>query len=373
MAWTKKITTTDGEPRYKVYWYDPSGAQRSKTFLKSEDARRWERNVEVKKDEGNYIDPKLGKITLRELADRFMGNAKLRPASRAMYEMQLRHYIVPALGDKRLSAITKAHVRDFEAGLAAQGKGDATIAVVHRILHRLFTYAMQEDRIGRNPASLPEEELRRPREREVRPLEREEVETIAGRVSARYGTLVWTLAVSGLRIGEATALRVKSLDLKVGTVRVTANAPEVNGRKLLDQAPKTERGERTVDIPPALAKMLGGHLDTYGNRFDKTSLVFTNGAGHPVLQSDFRRIFQKAAREAKIAPVPRVHDLRHTAASFMADAGYTLLEAAGQLGHSATTMTARYSHIFKSHRQAKVAGLDGLLDGISPSSLSPGN
>jgi hypothetical protein len=36
----KKVSTKAGAPRYKVYWYDPSGIQRSKTFIKSEDGRR---------------------------------------------------------------------------------------------------------------------------------------------------------------------------------------------------------------------------------------------------------------------------------------------------------------------------------------------
>jgi hypothetical protein len=90
MAWTKRITTKEGEPRYKVYWYDPSGAQRSKTFGKSEDARRFERTVEVRKDEGNYVDPNLGKITLNEVADHFMATAgkHLRPKTLDLYRFE---------------------------------------------------------------------------------------------------------------------------------------------------------------------------------------------------------------------------------------------------------------------------------------------
>jgi hypothetical protein len=45
----------------------------------------------------------------------------------------------------------------------------------------------------------------------------------------------------------------------------------------------------------------------------------------------------------------------------MGRAGYTLLEAAEQLGHSATSMTAHYSHVFPDARQEKVARLDVLL------------
>jgi integrase len=110
-----------------------------------------------------------------------------------------------------------------------------------------------------------------------------------------------------------------------------------------------------VDIPPSLAAVLAEHLNQYGNRFDPSALVFTNERGHAVLQSNFRKnIFGPAAARVGIEPAPRAHDLRHTAASFMGDAGYTLLEAAERLRHSATSLTAHYSHVFPDARQEKV-------------------
>jgi integrase len=366
MAWTKRTTTKDGEARYKTFWYDPSGAQRSKTFAKSEDARRFERTVEVRKDEGNYVDPNLGKITVAELAERFMttAGAHLRPASQTLYAAQLRVYILPKLGHRRLSTLGKADVRTFESELRQEGRGKPTVAGVHRLLHRLFAFAMEEDRIGRNPADLRKEERPRSDPRKARFLTEAEVEKIANEVPERYRALVWTLAVGGLRIGEATALRLDDLDLKAGTIRVHRNAPEVNGHKLMDQPTKTASGNRTVDIPVRLAAMLADHLNRYGNRFDLGSLVFTTEGGNAVRQSSFRQnVFSPAARRAGIEPTPRVHDLRHTAASFMGRAGYTLLEAAEQLGHSATSMTASYSHVFPDSRQEKVARLDALLAG----------
>jgi site-specific recombinase XerD len=110
--------------------------------------------------------------------------------------------------------------------------------------------------------------------------------------------------------------------------------------------------------------MLAEHLNHFGNRFDPGAVVFTNPQGEPISQARFRKnVFRPAAVRAGIEPAPRVHDLRHTAASFMGRAGYTLLEAAEQLGHSATAMTASYSHVFPDSRQEKVARLDALLIG----------
>lgn len=90
------MATNDGEPRYKVYWYDPNGAQRSKTFTKSEDARRFARAVEVRMDEGTYTDPALAKITLRQFWPRFVeASPHLRPSTMAVYTGLADKYILP--------------------------------------------------------------------------------------------------------------------------------------------------------------------------------------------------------------------------------------------------------------------------------------
>lgn len=193
MAWTKRVTTKDGEPRYKVFFYDPGGSQRSKTFVKSEDARRFERTVEVDKDRGSYSDPNRGKITLRELAGGFMasrsaGEDGLRPSSVALYEMHLRRYIAPALGDRRLNAISKADVSEFETGLRSAGTGAPTVEAVHRLLHALFAYAIEDERIVRNPATRTREErkTRKVKTRKARFLDETEVERIATEAPDRY-------------------------------------------------------------------------------------------------------------------------------------------------------------------------------------------
>jgi integrase len=153
-------------------------------------------------------------------------------------------------------------------------------------------------------------------------------------------------------------LRVKHIE--GDTIRVVESSAEVGGRKVT--GPTKNGKDRTVDIPPELRKMLFDHITTYSNRFDHDALVFPGRDGGQLRQNTFRRqVFQPAAARAGIEPMPTVHDLRHTAASFMARAGFTLLEAAGQLGHSTVTMTARYSHVFPAERQAKAERLGALI------------
>ena len=173
----------------------------------------------------------------------------------------------------------------------------------------MLEVAVSEDRIGRNPAH-GVRVAPAPR-REARFLTEAEVRSIADEVPDRYRALVWTLALSGLRIGEAAALRVKHIE--GDTIRVVESSAEVRGRKVTGPT-KSGKG-RTVDIPPELRKMLHDHLTTYSNRFDPEALVFPGSEGGQLRQNAFRkRVFQPAAERAGIEPTPTVHDLRHTAA-----------------------------------------------------------
>jgi integrase len=358
MAWIEE-RKRQHRTAYKVYWRDPSGKVRTKTFARSADAKRYAREVEHRKDTGSYVDPAAGNITLAEAFDHMMTTAThLRPSTRELYAMHGRLYLAGgSLGDRPIRTIGKGDVRTFLAELS-QTKGAATVDAVKRLLHRILEVAVEEDRITRNPAHGVRVE--RPARREVRFLTEDEVARIAGEVPDRYRTLVWTLAISGLRIGEASAVRVRNLDLKARTIHVVESSSEVAGVKITG-ATKTGQS-RVVDIPAELATMLTDHLERFGNRFAKDSWVFAGPDGGQIRQNGFRqRIFQPAAERAGITPTPTVHDLRHTAASFMARAGLSLVEAAGQLGHSTTAMTARYSHVFPSERQAKMSDLGALI------------
>lgn len=355
MAWIE-VRQRKHHKAYRVYWRDPTARVRVRTFTGAADAKRFARNVEVRKDRGEYIDPKAGEIALADMVTTYLTTADLRPTTAAKYGTLGRLYLTDGLGEQAIRTIGKADVRSLFADLRKRGKGAATIEAVARLLHRVLEVAVEEDRIGRNPAHGVR--VAPSARREPRFLTEDEVAAIADEVPDRYRALVWMLALTGLRIGEAAALRVKNVN--ENHIRVVESSAEVTGRKVTT-APKSGRS-RTVDIPPELRKMLRDHIHSYSNAFDPEALVFPGRDGGQLRQNAFRkRIFQPAAERAGIQPVPTVHDLRHTAASFMARAGYTLLEAAGQLGHGAVTMTQRYSHVFPQERQAKVGRLGELI------------
>jgi len=344
--------------RYKVVFGDSEGQQRTKNFRSLRQAQAFQGDIRLKKSKSVRIDPAPGRVSVREFWGHFMKTSALRPSTRALYETHGRLYILPPLGKRQLQSVTMADIKVTLAEIRAAGKSTATLNAVRRLLHRLFAVAVEEDRIPRNPVSRVAIEKARPRE--PRFLTQDEVKRIAGQVPDRYRALVFFLAWTGLRIGEASALRVKNLDLAAHSVRVMENSPEVSGRKYIGPTKTTKA--RTVRFGAGLAGILKAHLAAFGTPLDPDSFAFTSSEGEQVRQNNFRkRIFQPAAKRAGIVPVPTVHDLRHTAASLMARAGFSLRDAQEQLGHSHATMTDRYTHLFPEDRERKVAALDALL------------
>ena len=147
-------------------------------------------------------------------------------------------------------------VHEWQAGLIAAGLSPSRIRNAAQVLGQILDAAVPGGRRHRNPA----QGLRRPRivEREMSFLSATELERFASQITDPYGVLVRFLGWTGLRIGEAAALRVGRLDLLARRIEVVKAATEVNGRLAWGSTKTGER--RTVPLPHFLAEQLGAYL-----------------------------------------------------------------------------------------------------------------
>ena len=91
--------------RWRVRYLDPSGAERSKSFARKDDAQRFKTGVEADVLRGTYADPDAGKVTLRRYADGWLRAQTFDEATRDSQERRLRLHVYPALGDLTLSQL----------------------------------------------------------------------------------------------------------------------------------------------------------------------------------------------------------------------------------------------------------------------------
>lgn len=149
----------------------------------------------------------------------------------------------------------------------------------------------------------------------------------------------------GPRIGEAVALTVEDIDLLRRKVTITKAASEVAGKVTVGRT-KT-RKSRSVMLPRTVVDSLEAHLSSFPAC--PGGLLFTSEEGGIIHRTNFRRrVWMPAVREAGIAnPLPRVHDLRHTAASLAIASGGHPKAVAEMLGHEKVQITLdRYGHLF---------------------------
>lgn len=333
------------EPRWLSVYRDPEGKQKSKTFRTREEAIAYREKMRTDRRGGNYIDPAKAKTPFSEWWAQFMGNSiGLARSTRALYESLGRKYIVPHLGGHQLGAITPRVVSEWVTIISREAK-PPTVNAAYRVLRRVLTAAVDAEMIARNPARrihVPKGE-----HREMRVPTPAEVAAIGDAVPERYRALILLLGIGGPRIGESLALTEDDVDLVHSRVHITKALTEVGGKVEIG---RTKTGKsRSISLPRFLRDALEAHLEAYPP--GESGLVFTAEKGGPIHRTTWRRrVWVPALKKAGIAePWPRIHDLRHGAASFMISIGAHPKAVSEALGHSSITITIdRYGHLLES-------------------------
>ncbi len=332
-----------GRLRWRVRYRDPAGRERAKSFARKRDAERFLQHAEADKLHGQWVDPRQGRTTVGELAERWYATTViLKPKTREDYRSLLRNHILPAFGERAVASLDTLAVRGWLAGLVSRGLSPSRAKHAYYVLFAVLEAAIQAGALVRNPAA----GVRAPRShsREMHFLSAAEVERLAEAIVPPYGTLVRFAAYTGLRAGEIAALRVKRLDLLRGTVRVIEAASEVGGRLIL--GPTKTHAERTVRLPQFLRDELAAHLADRPR--DRDAFVFTAPKGGQLRHNNFyQRLFCPALRRAGLPEQVRFHDLRHTCAALLIAQGAHPKAIQIHLGHSSIQVTMdRYGHLF---------------------------
>jgi integrase len=152
--------------------------------------------------------------------------------------------------------------------------------------------------------------------------------------------MVYVGAMLGLRWGECAGLRVHDLDLLARTLTVTGQRTRGRGGRMVEGAPKSLAGRRTLTIPQPLVDMLAAHLKNRRlTAADAEQYLFVGSRGGPLQYSGFRQRRWLPACKAIGLPGLGFHDLRRTNATAMVRLGVDIKTAQARLGHSDPRLT----------------------------------
>ena len=339
--------------QWRVRWYDEQRRMRARSFRTKREAEAWQATVEHELREGTYRDRSLGQVSFGEVAEEWLATrTDIAPSSRYIYRVTLDRRVLPKWGLVPVARIRRKDIATWLASLGEQLSPRSVIAV-HRVLSMVLGWAVDTDRIAANPAArMP---LPRPDMDKHVFLTHTEVDNLAG-AAGEYRPMILTLAYTGLRLGEASALQVGSVDLHTRRVSVTqAWAGQSTGAPYLS-APKT-RKPRRVGLPAFLIH----ELEPLVEGRPASAWLFTAPRGGVLdLPNWNRRVFAPAVRRAGLADRGLTpHSLRHTAASLAIASGADVKVVQNMLGHADAAMTLNtYAGLFPDRLDVVANALD---------------
>lgn len=357
------VSEKTGKVSYKVR-FRYKGKQTSETFDTLKESQRFARWLDALGPQGAlnqlYEAEQAADVpTLSQVAaDHIEHLTGIEDGTRKNYTRLWARTWGPRIGHLQAHTLTRDHIAKAVNELGKH-YSHKSLENQRGLLSAVVQRAVEEGYLDKNHAK----GIRLPRGQEgerveMRILTVEEYEQVVENTREHFRPLVRFLAGTGCRWGEAVALQVGDLNLKH---RVNGRQqPYVRFRRALKWSPdgerivgptKTKKSNRTVALPiellDDLAELVAGR--------PKTDVVFTALRGGPVHHRTFwERVWLPAV--TGLEPRPRIHDLRHTHASWLLAAGVPIHVVQIRLGHeSIQTTVDTYGHLLPDAQVAAAA------------------
>lgn len=291
----------------------------------------------------------------KEAAERWMAHQRHRfevgkraPGTIDNYQSVLKNHVLPALGELRLFEVTVPRLNAFLS--TVQEKSSAAHARTARaVVSGVLRYAVSLGALTSSPMrdTNPIEGSAKKKARALDADERrawlERLEHDPRAVAKDLPDLTRFMLATGVRMGEALALRWKDVELDasrdVGLVRIEWTVVRVRGKGLVRTDPKTATSERTLPLPSWAVAMLAARWELIGTQgASEASPVFPDSLGGLRDPSNTGRALREARGSDGFAWVTS-HVFRKTAATILDEAGLSARTIADQLGHAKPSMT----------------------------------
>ncbi len=353
-----------GKNVWQLRWELPRKAdgtrhQRTETFHGNKHGAeaRW-RAVQADLDQNDHAAWSAETLTLAAYLDKWWEHktAPLAPSTRYSYQSHIRRYIVPHLGTVPLRKLSALHIDQAMRGWSTQARQDGkpgtvsprTVTYCRTILGMALDQAVIWNLIPVNPLR----KVKAPKKEPHNPdwWTQEEAAQFL-RISDKHRLAVaFRLALfAGLRLGEVMGLRWQDVNFADQTIDIRQTASRQGGSRSVLGPPKTPRSRRTIACEDTLmqalrARQTAQQIEQQLPGTVPTELVCTTLHGRLLAQRNMDTLLARLIARAGVKSI-RFHDLRHTHATWLDQAGVSPRVIADRLGHSQVSFTMQtYVH-----------------------------
>ena len=329
--------TKDGKWGIKFYYIDSNGEHKRKSksgFDTKREMLSWKEEFISK--EKHSID-----MTFESFYELYKqdNDRNLRETTIITKNHIIEAHILPYFKDKKLSDINALDIKNWQTITKEKNFSQSYLHTINTQLSAMFNYAVRYYNLFDNPCKkVPI--MGKTKSGNLDVWNNEQMKCFLSQFEEEP-TLYYafyTLYVTGIRLGEMLALTIKDIHFEEMYIDINKSLARI-GKKDIISPPKTPAGIRKVHISKEVVEKLKTYLHMlYGRREDDR--VFELSKSH------LEKEMKKGAENAGLKPI-RIHDIRHSHASFLIANGVDIATISRRLGHEKISTTLNtYSHMF---------------------------
>lgn len=285
------------------------------------------------------------------------------------YRNIIENHVIPYMGNIKLQKLQPAIIQKYYKHLLEKSKplSPNTVHRHHAVLRKALDFGMKQQYVYRNVADsvvLP---------KKIKQVGKsytpEQMKTLLQKVKGTKMELpVYLAACLGLRREEITGLRWEYVDLENRILHIVEVRTAAGDNNNIVKEPKTKNSRRTLHIVDEVYEVLVAHKEwqekrkeLLGDLYHESDYVFVRDDGKPYRVNSVSEHFSDFLKRNGM-PKIRLHDLRHTFASVMYEAGVDLKAISEMMGHSDIGTTSRiYTHMFDNTYKEKLSVMSKIL------------
>lgn len=325
---------------YVTTWDGKKKSTTKRGFATKKEALRWETEQKAKAEA--RMD-----VTLETFVEMYFNDKRgeLKEKSIRNKKYMIKSHIIPFFGHMKMNEISPAQINEWQNQMISKGYSETYLRMIQNQVTALFTHASNIYGLSNNPCKRVKK-MGNANAGKMEFWTKEEYDRFIDTFDKndKYYVIFELLFWTGIRIGELLALQKQDLDLYSHQINIDKTYSRFDGKDNTT-SPKTSTSNRTVSLPAFLCDELAAYIGRL-YKYPDDERIF------PIVHKAVENMMKRHIEMAGVKKI-RIHDLRHSHASYLIHEGVAPLIIKERLGHKDIKITLNtYGHLYPNEQEA---------------------